>query len=185
MEKKNGAQNTRIVNEINLNFYGSLICWNTSVNMCSTISFHFESKIMNASFHLVFAFNKFRIFPVSVIILASFGIRFRFLKSNFKNFLYAWLFFMLFLSDVLVAFLPSFRKKCRPSERNDIQPNSWASLRFSAIDWYRPWLKFYLNELIRIYNVTTFKWIVNDPCRFGPSTTLKENVLESRKEQHK
>lgn len=33
------------------------------------------------------------------------------------------------------------------------------------------WLKFYSNESIRIYNVSTFKWIVNDPCRSGPPTT--------------
>lgn len=72
-------------------------------------------------------------------------------------------------------------KKCRPSERNDIKPNSWASLRFSAIDWYRPWLKFYLNELIRIYNVTTFKWIVNDPCRFGSSTTLEKTYRKEKR----
>lgn len=80
------------------------------------------------------------------------------------------------------SLLSSFRKKnCRPSERNDIKSNSWASLRFSAIDWYRPWLKFYLNELIRIYNVTTFKWIVNDPCRFGSSTTLEKTYRKEKR----
>lgn len=144
---------------------------NTSVNMCSTINFHLKAKMKRkkSKEHFIL-FHFVRLLNSNI--------------SSFDYYIFLEQFKIFFVRRHSIHFNVHFcfafvSWKCRRGDQDGL--SVWFASSFEFCAAIAIWLKFYLNESIRIYIVTSFKWIVNDPYRFGPSTTSKKRNERRKK----